>query len=82
MLGVYVANDKNDCDLVVYETSERTKTGIKDNKGIWFFTFEKNRSDKKIYLVKKNDNPDFKIWYSKEINKAGWINKSKKHFLD
>ncbi len=76
---VFVVDYISQSDLKVFKL--KYKSQAKDNRGLWYFVDYESQADKNIYFVDYESQADLLIYFVDYKSKAGWRDKSKKHFL-
>lgn len=79
-LRVFVENQRSRADLNVCRV--KFPSGAGGNKGLWFFSPNPSRSDKKIHFVSYPSRADLKIFFVDYPSQAGWNKREKQYLLE
>ncbi len=72
-IKAYVTQNPAEADIWVYIASSR---GLAGNKGVWFVTKQKTKSQLKIYFSNRGIS-NVIVYFTNDIGSAGWRNEHK-----
>ena len=76
---IFIVKLKGEADLVAYNCD--TPGEAVGNNGLWYVTTSKGQANKTYFVVDYPGEADIKIYITELKGEAGWINKSKMHFM-
>ena len=66
---------------MVYRAPREYTSGVKDNRGIWYFVNREYQADKKIKFVDERYQADLVVMFTDKEYRAGWKKAAKKYLL-